>query len=466
MLPGNGQKLVQSLQRLSFTVCRSLSSAAAPLTDPLEDEHIILAERPKQTGVQVSILENGTKIASCDNGGAISRVIFAVKAGSRFEGDNQLGLSHLLKNAAFSTNGGRTHLRTVREAQQAGGTLECSSSRELISWNSAFMRTKLPEMIENIAPAIVSPSFNSWEMGQVKEHCANDIASLDATAVNLEHLHKAAFRYGLGNSVFCNKLKLGGYTAADLGEYATQQYVGNGIAVVGTNVDHDELYRYSKDLLGGLSGGPTGSGPQQYHGGEIHLTTGTGFSYASLVGAGAGLSGADLPALAVLQRILGYGTSIKWGSNTVSSRLNRAAAKATEAPNMVTSMNISYSDAGLFGVHAVSTPTSIGKVLKAAVDEVKGIANGEVTDEDVGRAKNQVKANVMMLSEGSEELVDDLLKQVLFTGGYASPASVLDKIDAVSLEHVVEAAKQVFGRKSTLVVTGDSSHAPYLDEVL
>jgi len=466
MLPVNSQKLVQSLQRLSFAASRSLSSAAAPLTDPLEDEHIILAERPSQTGVQVSSLDNGTKVASCDNGGAISRVIVAVKAGSRFEAGNQLGLSHLLKNAAFATNGGRTHLRTVRETQQAGAALECSSSRELISFGSAFMRTKLPEMIENIAPAIVSPVYNSWEMGQVKDHCANDIASLDATAVNLEHLHKAAFRDGLGNSIFCNKLKLGGYTAANLGDYATQHYVGNGIAVVGTNVDHDELLRYSKDLLGGLPGGLTGPSVQKYHGGEIHMTTSNGFSYASLVGAGSKLCGADLPVLAVLQRILGYGTSIKWGSNTVSSRLNRAAAKATEGPSMITSMNIRYSDAGLFGVHAVSTPTNIGQVLKAAANEIKGIANGDVTEEDVSRAKNQVKANVMMLTEGSEELVDDLLKKVLFTGGYTSPATVLDKIDAVSLDQVVEASKQVFGGKSTLVVTGDSSHAPYLDEVL
>lgn len=46
-------------------------------------------------------MDNGIKVASLDNGGAISKVAVAIKAGSRYEASTQLGLSHLIKNAAF-----------------------------------------------------------------------------------------------------------------------------------------------------------------------------------------------------------------------------------------------------------------------------------------------------------------------------------------------------------------------------
>jgi len=461
MLPSNGQKLVQSLHKTFNVAARSLA-ALAPLTDPLEDDEIISAKRPSQD-VQISTLENGIKVASLDNGGGVSRVVVAIQGGSRFEAPDQLGLSHIIKNAAFLSNGGRTQLRTVRETQQSGGSLECSNSRELLSRNATFLRNGLPELMENIAPGITSPIFSDWELGKVAAQCHGDLATVDSTGHNFEHLHKAAFRNGLGNSVYCSAVKVGSYSAGDMEKYVNQHHVGEAITVVGTDVDHEELVRYSTDLLGGLPNGAPSASPQQYHGGEAHINSGNGLTYASLVGAGAALSSSDLPAFAVLQRILGYGTCIKWGSNTLSSRLNQAVAAE---PCLISSLNVSYSDAGLFGVHAVSAPANIGTVLKAAVDEVGKVSNGDISVDEIERAKNQVKANVLMLSEGADEVIDDILKQVTFTGGYVTPAGMVEKIDAVSADQVVEISKQLFSGKSTLAVTGDTSHAPYLDELL
>lgn len=465
MLPSNGQKLVQSLHKTLNVAARSFaSSVLAPLTDPLEDDAIISTKTPTQKDVQISTLENGINVASLDNGGGVSRVVVAVQGGSRFESPDQLGLSHIIKNAAFLTNGGRTQLRTVRETQQSGGSLECTNSREFLSRSATFLRVALPEVMENIAPGITSPLFNEWEMDQVLAQCHGDLANVDSTGLNLEHLHKAAFRNGLGNSVYCSDQKLGSYSPEDLGEFANQHTVGRSITVVGTDVDHDALVRYSSDLLGGVpNGAPSISTPQQYHGGEAHFNTSTGLTYASLVGAGAAISSSDLPAFAVLQRILGYGTSIKWGSNSVSSRLNQAAAGT---PCLISALNVSYSDAGLFGVNAVAAPANIGAVLKAAVDEVGKLSNGDISADEVEHAKNQVKATILMLSEGADEVIDDLIKQIAFTGGYVTPAEIIQKIDAVSADQVVEISKQLFGGKSTLAVTGDISHAPYLDELL
>jgi len=466
MLSANTQKIIQCLQRSFSTSKRSLAYAAAtPLTDPLKDDTIVTPETVVPEDVQITTLDNGVKIASCDNGGAVSTVVVAVKAGSRFENINNLGVSHLMKNAAFlTTNGGNTALSVVREIQSIGGSLECSSSRELISRKSVGLRAHLETMLANVLPGILIPFFPPWEVAAVKDQCKGDLSTLDCVAKNIEFLHQAAYKDGLGNSTFCDELRLGNMNYGHLEEFATQCHVGEGVTIVATNADHDSLVALSKKYVGELLRGEPGEAAvQKFRGGEVRANTSTGFTCVSLAGPGAGLCSTDLPAFAVLQTILGDSTSIKWGSKS-ASRLYSAVKSATHDPFEISSLNISYSDAGLFGLHAISTPSAIGSVVGAALGAVHDVASGEISAEDVARAKTQVKARVLMLNEGNDDHIDDLLKQVAFTGGYAKPTQTFDLIDAVPLEKVVEVAKLIFD-KPALAVTGNSVAAPYLDEL-
>merc|ERR1711890_129548 len=99
----------------------------------------------------------------------------------------------------------------------------------------------LAELVRNIAPSISSPVFLGREVGQAIEQCKGDLATLDCTAKNLELLHKAAYRNGLGNS-----------SEGNLNEFAERFHVGEGLTIVGTDVNHDELVLFSNNLLAGL----------------------------------------------------------------------------------------------------------------------------------------------------------------------------------------------------------------------
>jgi len=464
MLPASSLKVAQSFGRSCVAATRAYSAAAAPLTEPLEDLPSPV-KRGSHHDVKVSSLANGIKVASCDTGGALSRVAIAVQAGSRHEARTQLGISHVMKNAAFITNATRSSLLTTRTAQQAGGSLEASNSRELLTRKAAFLRNELAVVLGNIAPGLTSPQFNAWDLPQVKGLCTGDLAGLTATAVNVELLHNAAFRTGLGNSIYADALKLANISADSLAAYCSEIYVGSGVTIAATDVDHEELLELANELFGGLESGSLADVvAPKYYGGESHSHSGNGLTHASLFGAGAGLTSADLPAFAVLQKLLGSGASIKWGSNTVSSKLNNAANSATDQPYEISAMNISYSDAGLFGVHAVSTPQGIKPVLASAVAAIQGLSSG-ISDEDLQRAKVQVQTNVLMMNEQNEDHLDDFVNQVVLTGAYSLPVDNLNAIGDVSVEQVVEISKQLLSNP-TLAVNGNTSYAPYLDELL
>merc|ERR1719309_567357 len=188
--------------------------------------------------------------------------------------------------------------------------------------------------------------------------------------------------------------------------------------------------------------------------------TDTGVAQASLVGPGASLTSTDLPAFAVLANILSPPSMVPWGSNTVSSGMNRAIAGATSASFDASVLNLSYSNAGLFGVHVATAPGAIVDSLRAARE-----AALDISDDVVERAKVQVKAGLLMSASQADGHVDDVLNQVSHTGAYVAPSSSANAIDAVTPEAVLAAAQQAFGGKSSLVVTGDTTYAPYLDEL-
>lgn len=453
----------QKIARSALSV-RALSAAAA---QPVSEASV------GHSDVQVTKLPNGVRVASCDHGGALSKVAVAVRAGARYESAEMSGIGHLLKNAMFATNNSKTNLRMTREMQAIGGSMDVSNSRELITRSGVALRDQLPVLVDNIG-ATMNPRFQHWDMLDVKNSCIGDVSSLDCTGKNIELLHEVAFRSGLGNSLFCKEAKLGAFNADSLLSYVQQTHVGSAITVVATNCDHGELV----DLVAGLDlqGGDVAAPPAQtYHGGEsraytcgsvsslhhahhhVHTApnwavtsnlahTSGGTAHASLVGAGAAFGSASAPAFAVLGAILGGGPSlVPWGSKSGS---------ATSV------LNLSYSDAGLFGVHVAGAPGAVTDALHGAIDAALG-----VTAEDVEAAKAKVKAGLLIAVSESDGHVEDVLNQVAHTGAYVAPSAAANTVDAVTLEAVQAAAVQALGSAPTLVVTGDTTHAPYLDEL-
>merc|ERR1712136_476199 len=362
----------------------------------------------------------------------------------------------------FLNNNAKTNLRMTREMQLIGGSMESSFSRELITRKAVGLRNFLDVLIDNLA-STMNPKFQMWDLAEVKNLCINDSASLDCTGKNLELVHQVAFRTGLGNPLYCTENRLGALNLDELVDTVSK------LDLPGGDVEAPPAPKY----FGGEAREYTSGHVTSMHHAEagIHgapscvllanlAHTDTGTARASLVGPGAGMTDADFPAVAVLGNILNAPTMVPWGSNTGSSSLNRAVAESTTAPFQASVLNLSYSDAGLFGVHVATAPGAVVDTLRAARK-----AALDVTADAVELAKGQVKAGLLIAASETEGQIDDVLNQVAHTGKYVTPAASAAAIDAVTPEAVLAAAEKAFGGKSTLVVTGDTTYAPYLDDL-
>lgn len=434
---------------------------ATPLTDALtmEPAKPLLADG----SLQVSTLDNGVTIASVDTGGSVSRVSVVVHSGSRHESAGSEGITHLARNAAFVSTGSHSAFRIVREVQQYGASLESAHSRELMTRQATFLRNNLSPVLENITTTLLPAQVAPWELSEVKQATLQQNASLDDVAGHLELLHKAAYRTGLGNSMYCSDINLG-ISPYDLETFTEKAYVGSKISIVGTDVEHGDLTNLVADMLSGLEyGQPTNAVAQKYAGDELRTHTSKDMAHVSIVGHSAGLSSPDAAVFGVLQNIMGGSTSgLKWGVN--SSRLHSAAQGVTNgSPMLINTMNLAYSDSGLFGFHIIAKPDIAGSVAKASLSQLSDVAAGNVSAEEIEKAKTQLIAS--LANDAQADLHQDIAIQLALSGSVTSATDSASAIAKVSAEDIVRAATQISSGKLSMASSGNVSHVPYLDEL-
>ena len=133
---------------------------------------------------------------------------------------------------------------------------------------------------------------------------------------------------------------------------------------------------------------------------------------------------------------------------------------------MVTALNLSYSDNGLFGMYTVSDGRATGKLLRAVTKEFSEVARGSVSDADLSRAKSQLKASYLMNLETQPCLTEDIGIQTALKGSYTPLEETLKQVNAISKDDVVKFARTVFGTRATFVALGNLSSTPRLDSLL
>jgi ubiquinol-cytochrome c reductase core subunit 2 len=428
------------------------------------------AEAIQKQEPKLSKLPNGLVVASYENYDPIARIAVLVKAGSRYEDHNNLGISHALRNAAGLSTKNHTGFAVTRNINQIGGSLLASADRETISYSLECKRDSLDVGLNFLAQVSVKPVFKPWEVSDNTPRLKLDLALLhqQPQLLVLENLHKAAYRTGLGNSLYSPEHMIGEHEPEMLADYVKQNFTADRMAVVGVGISHEMLVEYANKVLQpSTAAGNSTSVVSKYGGGEIRVENGDPLSYVAVVTEGASASNTkDLLSLALLQNIMGFGPRSKYATGSATSRLAQAASRVTNKPFGISAINLNYSDTGLFGFFAVAQPEDMGKVLKEVFSQHSAITKSGVKDEEVKRAKHQLIATLSMATEGSSGIVEELGSQALTSGQLTSLAQIEKAVEAITVTDVKTIAKKVINGKPSMAAVGNLSHTPYLDQLL
>ncbi|KAM6379572.1 cytochrome b-c1 complex subunit 2, mitochondrial isoform 1-T1 [Pluvialis apricaria] len=451
-------------------VARSLSKRLYSLKVAPKVATSATAERvklsPETEDLEITKLPNGLVIASLENFSPASRIGVFIKAGSRYETASNLGTAHLLRLASNLTTKGASSFRITRGIEAVGGSLSVYSTREKMTYSVECLRNYVDTVMEYLLNVTTAPEFRPWEVTDLQPRLKVDkaIAFQNPQVGVLENLHAAAYKNALANPLYCPDYTIGKITSEQLHHFVQNNFTSARMALVGIGVKHSDLKQVAEHFLNIRSGAGISSAKAVYRGGEVREQNGDSLVHAAIVTEGAAVGSAEANAFSVLQHVLGAGPLIKRGSN-VTSKLSQGIAKATTQPFDASAFNVNYSDSGLFGIYTISQAPNAGEVIKAALNQIKAVAQGSVTDDDVTKAKNQLKATYLMSVETAEGLLNEIGSESLVSGTHTSPSVVAQKIDSVATADVVNAAKKFVNGKKSMAASGDLGNTPFLDEL-
>jgi predicted Zn-dependent peptidase len=140
-------------------------------------------------------------------------------------------------------------------------------------------------------------------------------------------------------------------------------------------------------------------------------------------------------AASLLASIIGGGTS---------SRLWQKIREDRGLAYSVGAGGTTFSDVGIFTVYAGTSPQQLDEVVDLSLNELRAVVRESVSDDELRIAKEQAISSILLGLESSSARASTLARQEIIHGRRISPDEVVEKIQAITPEHLKDIAQSYF----------------------
>jgi processing peptidase subunit beta len=253
----------------------------------------------------------------------------------------------------------------------------------------------------------------------------------------------------LGRTILGPKENILSITRNDLTSYISTNYLADRMVLVGTGgVDHASLVDLASTHFGHLpvSSNPiplgTSASPRSnFIGSEVRVRDDTiATANIAIAVEGVGWNSPDYYPMLVMQSIFGNWDRSLGASSLLSSKLSHII-ESNNLANSFMSFSTSYSDTGLWGIYLVSENLmNLDDLTHFTMKEWQRMSTAP-TETEVERAKQQLKASLLLGLDGTTSVAEDIGRQLVTSGRRASPAEIeaaIDRVDTKEIQRVAQ----------------------------
>ena len=382
-----------------------------------------------------------------------------VNVGSRHETEQQAGSAHYLEHLLFKGTTRRSALDISSAIDTVGGELNAFTSKEHTCFYSRVLDRDLPLAVDVITDVVTAATLRTADINSERTVVLEEIAMRDDDPGDVAHEELFTQIYGpghpMGRSILGSRETIESITPAAIRSFYARNYVpGQLVVAAAGNLDHADVVRRVRQAFAGADGvAPkhrTGRPGLPGIGGSMRLQRAT--EQANIIIGYPGLTFRDDRkwALAVLNSALGGG---------MSSRLFTEVRERRGLVYAVYSFVSSFSDSGMLGVYAGTSPARADAVLEVVAEVVAAVAADGITDDELHRAKGQVRGSTVLGLEDTFSRMSRIGRTELTNRPLHSVASVLDSIDAVTNADVQSLAQELLTAAPTTVMVGPKQSA-------
>ena len=376
-----------------------------------------------------------------------------VKVGSRYESEQESGISHFLEHMAFKGTSNRTATEIAIEFDTIGGHFNAYTSRENTVYYTKVLSQHTKQAMTILADILQNSVFSSDEITKEFNVISQEIAEVKDNPDDLvyEKFYKLAYpNQPLGRSILGTVENIAKFDKPAFTSYMSKHYTANNIVIsIAGKINHDDAVHLVEQLFSSFSESEKRSCmTAQYKGGieiiekDLEQTTiALGFE---------GVSYSNIETFYHAQIL-----SIIFGGG-LSSRLFQKIREELGLAYSIGSWLNSYSDSGIFSIHAATDHSNVESVLDNINNEIDKIRIN-ISEEELIRAKSQIESNIYMAEERPEYKSEEIGKNFSIFGKYFTVKEVMKIINSTQNNDLVKSAEKIFSSQPTLSIIGSPS---------
>ncbi|GKY93793.1 hypothetical protein MPSEU_000346500 [Mayamaea pseudoterrestris] len=407
-------KQQKSLSQLSL-------KTALPITKsvPSHIPNNVPADQLETPKVQVTQLANG------ETYGQVSCIGIVCGVSSRLETAQESGVTNLLEVLAFGSTELYSALEIQHLLQDLGATRFVNTGREQSLYCIDLLRPNVDKAMELLQQVLLKPQFTQEEVDHAKQALEYQAMDMPPQLILGEALQAAAYGIDqqLGQPHLVTPQSLHNLTPDLVNSYWERHMLSNpnSLVIAGAGVRHEYLLELADKHFGHLkqakNAAIAATTPSIYRGGEDRRTLPTTEGLTN-VAVGLHVGGWHTDSLVpacVLQTLLGGGNSFSAGGpgKGMYSRLYRQVLNRYSWAESAEAFTSFHDESGVWGISGSTVPHKAREMVQVFAEHLARLAVEPVSDEELSRARNMLKCNVLTQLESRLVLFEDLGRQIL-----------------------------------------------------
>lgn len=384
-----------------------------------------------------------------------------VGVGSMYEPAEINGISHLLEHMAFKGTTTRTARQIAEEIENVGGYINACTSRETTSFYIKVLKEDTALAVDILADILQNSTFDPEEFAREKTVVLQEISQSNDTPDDIvfDYFQECAFPdQPAGRPILGSVETVTGIGRETLDSYMKTNYTPKRmVAAASGKIDHEEFVRLVEKSFGSMTDKQGLTAPEPvYRGGETRKEKPLEQVNLVLGFPGVSIFDDEYYTAHVLSTVFGGG---------MSSRLFQEIREKRGLVYSVYSFNAAATKGGLFGIYAGTGEEEAAELMPAVCDEILKIRHEPISEEELSRAKAQLKAGVLMSLEHPTARCEQNAAHLLTFGRLLEKEEILGKIASVTIEDVRSLAERIFSRKPAFASLGPVTHVMSYDKL-
>jgi predicted Zn-dependent peptidase len=368
-----------------------------------------------------------------------------IGTGSRDEDDTRAGVTHFLEHLLFKGSEKYSALEIAEVFDGFGGELNAATARDYTVVYARVLDEHVEEALDVMTDIVFAPSL--VDLDSEREVVLEEIAMIEDTPQELIHdlLTQAVFgNHPLGRPVLGSADVIANVSRRSISAYHHARYTAaNVVAAAAGNLPHDRFVALLEGM--GEKIRPAGRKPaarapwvsapppslafQRKDTEQYHLCLGA-----------PGISRSDKRRFtaSILDGILG---------GSASSRLFQEIREKRGLAYTVYTFSSQYADTGQIGVYVGTRAENLGPCLEIVAEQIEAIAGGDVREDELARAKENLKGRILLSMELTSNRMSRLGKSLITDSELLDLDRIVAEIEAVDAAGVAELTGTLLARE-------------------